>query len=267
MTTLLLDLGNTRLKVGLWNAGQRQVRLLTAIEHADLAQLQTALHEALDALAQDAGTPSSIALGASVASQDRMASIAQTLTSAATPIETRWIWPQAEAFGVRNAYPDPLTLGADRWAGVLGLSQQHREPSRSAILANFGTATTVDTLSAENVFLGGLILPGVSMMQSSLERGTARLPLARGEVLAYPTDTHAAITTGIVAAQIGAISRQYQLSLERDGIEPLVCVSGGAWQALAQEWHRMLPDVKIIQAPNIVLEGLSLYAQEKEAKQ
>ena len=48
------------------------------------------------------------------------------------------------------------------------------------LLASFGTATTIDTVGPDNVFAGGLILPGPAMMRNALAHGTANLPVADG---------------------------------------------------------------------------------------
>lgn len=254
---LLLDLGNTRLKLGYWHAGLHGAVFLQAHPHKELAQLQSWLAQMLELFEQHPLQ----AFGVSVASQATMDAIASCLAQQNNPVRLQWLWPQHEVHGVTNAYPQPAQLGADRWASMLGLQSRFGRTPRSVILANFGTATTVDTLSRDKVFLGGLILPGVTMMQTSLSQGTARLPLAQGEVCDYPTDTHAAITTGIVAAQLGAIRRQKELSEKRDGQAPVMCVSGGAWHLLEREWHRLLPDTDVQELAHVVLDGLALHAQ------
>ena len=74
-----------------------------------------------------------------------------------------------EQCGVRNLYQPPVQLGSDRWAALIAAWQQEHT---SCLVVNCGTATTLDALSAQGEYLGGLILPGVSMMQKSLVTGT-----------------------------------------------------------------------------------------------
>lgn len=260
-TCLLLDLGNTRLKVGLWHADQPDIEPLAAIAHADPNLLRQQLQTTLQQLSEQTRHALKVALGVSVASQARMDLIEEVLKNTLGTTQTHWLWPQEAALGVTNGYPEPSQLGADRWMSVLGLRHHFGALNRSLILANFGTATTIDTLSQESVFLGGLILPGVTMMHDALLHGTARLPLAKGQITPYPTDTHSAITSGIAAAQIGAIVRQYELSQKRDQQAPILCVSGGAWQIVATEWQRQQPDITVTELPHVVLMGLSFFAQ------
>lgn len=255
-SVLLIDLGNTRLKLGLWYEDTGVIHYLNAQPHGSRQALLGWLDEEL--LRLDVAPVA--AIGVSVVSQALMEVLEEFLANRNHPVTVQWIWPASHAHGVQNAYPDPTQLGADRWAGMLGVMKHFAHEDQSIVLANFGTATTIDTLSRDHRFLGGLILPGVSMMQMALSSGTARLPMATGEVVDYPINTHAAITTGIVAAQLGAIRRQIDLCEKRDQRPPLMCVSGGAWALLKSEWHRTLPDILVEELPHVVLDGLSLFA-------
>ncbi len=58
--------------------------------------------------------------------------------------------------GVRNGYAHPAQLGSDRWAALI--AAWHIE-GRACLVVNAGTATTIDTLRADGMFIGGLILP------------------------------------------------------------------------------------------------------------
>lgn len=68
---------------------------------------------------------------------------------------------------------EPLTVGADRIVNTLAASRLYK---RDAIVVDMGTATTFDCITADGVFLGGVIAPGVLMMAESLARKTAKLP-------------------------------------------------------------------------------------------
>ena len=68
---------------------------------------------------------------------------------------------------------EPLTVGADRIINTLAASRLHK---RDCIVVDLGTATTFDCITAEGVFLGGVIAPGVLMSAESLFRKTSKLP-------------------------------------------------------------------------------------------
>lgn len=76
--------------------------------------------------------------------------------------------------GLRIRYRNPLEVGTDRIAGAIAAAGLF--PGRNAIIVDFGTATTIDALTAERDYLGGLILPGLRLAMESLDARTARLP-------------------------------------------------------------------------------------------
>ena len=78
----------------------------------------------------------------------------------------------AKSLGV--LYEDVQSLGMDRLVNVKAVEKLYGTPS---IIIDFGTAITVDVLSAESCFLGGLILPGIAVSLESLVKKTSTLPM------------------------------------------------------------------------------------------
>lgn len=76
--------------------------------------------------------------------------------------------------GLKIRYRNPLEVGADRIANAIGATGLF--PDRHLIIIDFGTATTVDVVSAGRDHLGGIILPGLRLQMEALEKNTARLP-------------------------------------------------------------------------------------------
>ncbi len=253
---LLIDIGNTRLKLAYLDG--QTVRFLAALPTQDEQALVRGLTEQL----ASAG-PFHSAIGVCVG-QPAMQHLVQTRVGLSTTVH--WVESTAHAAGVTNGYPDPTQLGADRWVAIIGLTRLGAPPETggkrpSTILATFGTATTIDTLSGERVFRGGLILPGLALMRSSLAAATARLPASDGLVADNPTSTTSAIASGIAAAQIGALKQQMAIAEQTDGQPPDVCVSGGAYEGLEQALKQRLPGVKVHHLPHAVLDGLAVLAQ------
>jgi type III pantothenate kinase len=244
--TLLLDLGNTRLKLAVWHPGQTGFIAIDGHAHSNLKQLLDWREQTLDALE---GEPV-IAYGVSVASPDVMAAIESLLRGRRTSPSMRWVWPQAQYHGVVNTYPSPSQLGADRWAALIGAHHTH---AQACLVVTAGTATTADLLSADGDFLGGLILPGVDLMQASLARGTAQLPLAEGRFVPQPRCTVDAIRSGCLHAQAGAIERMFrQIATERGAL----CLLGGG----AADSFAGLLDIPLRRIDNLVLCGLAVIA-------
>lgn len=159
---------------------------------------------------------------------------------------------QSEQCGVRNLYRQPAQLGSDRWLALV--AAWHRTHS-ACLVVNFGTATTVDALSGEGEFLGGLILPGIELMRASLAGKTAQLGQAAGELRDFPCNTADAIYSGVMRATIGAVQHQYALLSARQ--EARCVISGGAAAALQAQLG--LPCERV---DNLVLHGLQITGQE-----
>lgn len=169
---------------------------------------------------------------------------------------------QAEQRGVSNRYSEPSSLGSDRWCGMIGARAAY--PGENMLIATFGTATTLEALSADGVFVGGLIAPGWQLMMQSLGRNTAQLPAlnfstAREAIDSsrgiFATDTPAALSSGCLLAQVGLIERAWHdLSSQWPGAIRLI-LGGGAADVVAGALK-----VPHTRHDSLVLEGLALIA-------
>lgn len=161
--------------------------------------------------------------------------------------------------GVRNGYADAAQLGSDRWAALVAAWHLVRG---KCLVVNCGTAITIDALSGQGEFLGGLILPGVELMQRSLAGATDRLKSVhlkpgQGKYVQFPLNTADALYSGAIQAGCGAIQRQHGLLDDDDA--PIV-LSGGAAGMLRE--NLSLP-LRVVD--NLVLQGLLLISQEPSA--
>jgi len=168
--------------------------------------------------------------------------------------EPLWLQAEAQRCGVTNRYERPEVLGADRWAALIAARALHNGPS---LVVNAGTATTVDMLSGEGVFLGGAILPGVELMRFVLHEHTGRLPIQEGAYREAPRNTVDAIETGCRHAQAGAVERMYRVFRDMGGT-PLCIVAGGAGRVLVDQLSMPRRYVE-----NLVLDGLAHIAQSE----
>lgn len=160
--------------------------------------------------------------------------------------------------GVHNGYESPERLGSDRWAALIAAWHL---VGGSCLVVGCGTATTVDALSDRGEFLGGLILPGLDLMRSSLCGATARLRSETGHCVAFPRNTADAVWSGAVLATCGAIRSQHELLAAQVGSSALpVVLGGGAAEYLCGQLN--LP-LRLVDNP--VLQGLWLIARETDA--
>ena len=241
---LLIDAGNTRIKwalvapdapLGGWLASG-------AVTHAQLVTLG----------AQWAPLPITGALLSNVAG----GAIAARLR-AMLPVAPRDFVSLPQLAGVTNGYRNPAQLGCDRFAAAIGA--RALAPDQAVIVANCGTATTIDAITAEGVFLGGMILPGLGLMASSLARNTAQLPQIADMAplpAGFADNTDDAILSGCLAAQTGAIER----AIRMHGAQACL-LSGGAAPRIAPALA--LPFQLV---DNIVMLGLQTAARANRAQ-
>lgn len=74
-----------------------------------------------------------------------------------------------------NTYLTPETLGIDRM--VLAAGAVLLFPNKNCLLIDAGTCITYDVVTANDVYEGGAISPGVSLRYAVLHTHTAKLPL------------------------------------------------------------------------------------------
>ncbi len=239
MKMLLIDAGNSRIK---WATVEGSLWLQqNVLENVHAPALSMAFSEL---------PPPDRILVSNVAGEN----MAQLLSAACAawhcPVE--FIAAQASQCGVRNSYEHPAQLGSDRWAALIAACYQERA---ACLVVNCGTATTVDALSAEGEFLGGLILPGVDIMRSSLAAGAAQLAQTVGVWREFPRNTADATFSGSIQATIGAIRLQFEALAVHGSVRCLL--SGGAADKV--QTHLKLPLVRV---DNLVLRGLQIIGQE-----
>lgn len=232
---LLVDAGNTRVKWALAD--------MAAAPGEWLAQ-GAAAHATLDTLPQAwLGTRIDRAIISNVAGADLRARLGALLPA----VPTEWFASSERRAGLVNGYRNPTQLGCDRFAAAIGA--RALEPGRALVVATCGTATTIDAVSADGVFIGGMILPGLALMASSLARNTAQLPQVAPGAAPPPLfadNTDDAIVSGCLSAQAGAIERAVRAHQAERCI-----VSGGAapWVSASLNIPHRLAD-------NMVLVGL-----------
>lgn len=237
-TILAIDAGNTRTKWGVHDG--RAWTATGAIETARAGELPQSLRGIK-------------AAGLAIASNVAGAAVQAAIEAACKGLVVRFVRSEASQLGVTNGYRDPSQLGTDRWVALI--AAHHARPGHKLVI-NAGTALTIDALTGDGRFLGGLIVPGPALMRRSLDRATAALRESEGAVRDFPASTPEAIATGAVLACAGAADRLAK-SMDAHGTPPgLIILSGGAARELApalglpHELHE-----------NLVLDGLQLIAR------
>ncbi len=247
---LLVDVGNTRTK---WVLAENN-HMLTDI---DVCSNQDVASSTIAGLAEVVHK----VLVANVAGDAMAKTLIETMQAVEAPVIN--VMASNEACGVRNGYDHAETLGVDRWLSLIAAFDKQKS---TCLVVNAGTAITIDALSVPNNsghanFMGGLIMPGLSLMLNALANNTAQLSLAEGHVMSFPTNTQDAMHTGCLGAAIGAIQRQWQLLQSLDNDQPAILLSGGDAELIAKNLPKDLAQHAII-VDNLVLRGLMRMERE-----
>lgn len=149
---------------------------------------------------------------------------------------------------------EPQTVGADRIVNTLAASKLF---GKDAIVVDLGTATTFDCITADGVFLGGVIAPGVLIMLETLVRRTSKLPATElmlpKKVIGRRTEEciRAGVMYGAAESIDGLVRR---IKLEWPGKQvPLVIGTGG----LSETFQPLCKELTQVD-PFLTLRGLQL---------
>ena len=152
---------------------------------------------------------------------------------------------------VRIAYLTPHTLGVDRLAAVCGA--QDLFPEQNCLVIDCGTCINYELLDAQGIYHGGGISPGISMRFEAMHTFTARLPLviANENVGILGNTTETCLQSGVmngVLEEVKGFIRQYQT------IYPnlVVIMCGGDYPFFE---NKLKPAIFV--APELVLIGLN----------
>lgn len=162
--------------------------------------------------------------------------------------------------GMSIEYEDPREVGADRIVNGVAAFEFCGGP---VIIVDFGTATTVDAVSASGSYLGGAIAPGIAISIDALFRHAARLPrvdIAKPRKAIGRNTVHS-MQSGIVFGYVGLVKeliQRFQDELRpprapQSSPEARVIATGG----LASLLSEYLPEIHYVD-PLLTLRGLRL---------
>ncbi|WP_348945824.1 type III pantothenate kinase [Chitinibacter sp. FCG-7] len=229
---LLIDLGNTRIK---WRLG----------ENAAAGSAST-VEEWISQCA-DLPRPAAILICA-VGAPERYQALVQCCLQH-WALQPQRLQVSRSALGVHNHYQDLSQQGTDRWAAVLGA--RTRFPAQNLQIVSAGTALVVDTLTRDGQYLGGSIGPGLGLMKQALFHGTAQLPLAHGQLVAFARNTLDAIETGCLRAIKGMLTESIlNMASSNIPIDQTIIFGGDAERIVSQL------NLAAQTVDNLVLDGL-----------
>lgn len=249
-TVLAIDVGNTRVKCGLLNLGTsgqfpecRQVITSAANEDFDWTTVDRAIKNGELSIVR------SLVSGSNPTQLDRI------LDAWPNHIERPQRIKSAIDLKLTLNVDEPLAVGLDRALNAVAANVL-RDPHQPAIVIDSGTATTVDLITADGVFAGGTILPGIELSAKALHHYTALLPLIEmtdlnPDIRPPGRNTHDAIQNGILYGHIGAIreivrrltDHSTDSAIDDSTAAPKLLLTGGAGNILS----RHLPETQYVE--------------------
>ncbi len=251
-----VDIGNTRLKLGLWPRPPQLAQGHPAPEPVEPLSLSPGDWDVLARWIEQHVPPGTPWHLASV-QRHYLADLVHFLGQRRSQDPVLLLNHELLPLPVR--LPKPDHVGIDRLLTALA-AWALRSGDEPLVVVDLGTAVTVDYISARGEFCGGAILPGVAMSAQALEHFTDLLPLVPMDQLDQPppalgTDTVSAIRSGLYWGVVGAV-RELASRLAPRGAHPQLVLTGGAAPAVAR-----LLDPQARCEPHLSLLGVALAAR------
>ncbi len=241
---LVADIGNTALTVGTVVGGE-----VTHAHSVPPAQAD-ALGDVLVSLwgQLDASRPRRFVVGSVVPD-----TLVRLCKAAARYLDqTPLVVAEAISLPMPVAVAQPDRVGVDR---VCCAAAAYETLGHACVVADFGTAVTIDLISDDGEFLGGTIAPGLGLAATALAEHTAALPIVELRVPDGPVggDTEAAIRAGIVYGAVGLLREVTTRFAEKIGRWPTLIATGGDAELVADQ-----AGIVDRVVPNLCLRGLAL---------
>ena len=231
MMNLAIDIGNTRVKVAIFNQDQFiSTAVLTADELVQYAHQAGVKNMVISSVGAEVGD---------IVKQLESNGFDVLLVNGQTPLP------------FTNLYKTPQTLGIDRIAAVAGA--QFLFPQKSCLVIDAGTCITYDAVSSNGEYRGGAISPGLTLRLKALNQFTNKLPLIepRWPLNLEGNSTEESILAGVCMGLIDEINGKIQ-RYEQQYSELQVILTGGDADFLGKHLKS-----NIFAAPLLVLQGLN----------
>ncbi|MCU1344554.1 MAG: pantothenate kinase, type [Acidimicrobiia bacterium] len=256
---LAIDVGNTQTLVGLYSAGSAEL-----IDHWRITSRLHATGDELALIFQQLLSFHGFSLDTDITGV-AVSSVVPTITAALRTMSEKYLEQPALVIGpgVRTGMPirydDPKELGADRIADAVGAFDLYGGPT---IVVDFGTATTVDAVSAAGEFLGGVIVPGLELSFEALWSRAAGL--RRVELIAPRSvigrSTPDSLRSGALwgyGAQVDGLCRRFMDELDA----PATVVATGGLATVIRPYSDAIEHLE----PWLTLHGLRLVYERNRA--
>lgn len=263
MNLIAVDIGNTNINVGLFLKGQEKFIKTVAGES----------RSKLTELLKSAWSKIPIAKSSKEKKRDGII-VVSSVKPAWTEIVQRIV---KESLGekillIGEDVPFPMDLsveesnkvGADR---VVSAAAAYAVVEDAVVIADFGTAITIDLVDERGIFLGGVICPGFEISAEALSKSTAQLPKIKvtKPTKPYGKNTTEAINCGLYYSAVATLQEVIRRYAERIGKWPQTVITGSGAKIIKDDCQFIDSYV-----PNLAIKGIALayrkYIDEKAGR-
>jgi len=251
MNIIAIDIGNTNIAVGLFINDEEQ--FINSIDGNNLPELTQCLKSAWEKIPVAEASREKKRNGIIVASSVKPAWTKQIEKILAESLDEKLLL-------IGKDIPLPMTLdmdepdkvGTDR---VLCASAAYDVVEDAVVVADFGTAVTIDLVDEDGSFIGGVILPGFDISAAALNQHTALLPKVKVKKPKKPfgKNTVDAINSGLYYSAVGTLEEILRRYSEVLGKWPHSIITGSAAKIIFEDCNFIDSYV-----PNLVIKGIVL---------
>ena len=260
MNIIAVDIGNTNITTALFLKDEEQ--LIKSIPGKSMAKLKDCLESAWQKIPIARSSKEKKRDGVIVVSSVKPAWTEQIQKIAGKTLDEKiYIIGENIPLPIDLAVDKPGEVGTDR---IVSAAAAYAVAEDAVVVADFGTAVTIDLVDEKGVFLGGVICPGFEISAQALKKNTAQLPKIKvtRPKTPYGKTTNQAINCGLYYSAIGTLEEVIRRYAEKIGKWPRTVITGTAAKIIKDDCQFIDSYV-----PNLVVKGIALayrkYIEEK----
>ncbi len=255
MNIIAVDIGNTNINIGFFLDGEEQfIRSFSGQGREELTDcLKTAWGKVPVAKSSKEKKRDGVVV---------ISSVKSTWTELITNIVKDALGERVYIIGKDIPLPmpcwvdEPDKVGTDR---VVAAAAAYDVVEDAVVIADFGTAVTIDLVDKNGIFQGGIICPGFEISAQALKENTAQLPNIKvtRPSAPYGKNTADAINCGLYYSIIGALEEVIRRYAEQIGRWPQTVITGSGASTIKDDCEFIDNYV-----PNLVVKGIVLAYQK-----